>query len=197
LGHVWYTLQCVGGVHTLSRSTYGTSRHQKISFHCVIEGVTTSFSWWCSACRRWAFLFLLFFLHSKSYNLTLFVIDISTSILILFISNFFLGLFVEVLFIFNFITQSWFSVNYFFQFDLHSFDYFFGIFLIYFSFQLHPLIINMFVILYFNFNHYSFNCYSLFWILLCNWYSYSKLILQHLIGWELDFVVFTDRVFLV
>jgi hypothetical protein len=55
----------------------------------------------------------------------------------------------------------------------------------------------MFVILYFNFNHYSFNCYYLFWILLCNWYSYSKLILQHLIGWELDFVVFTDRVFLV
>jgi len=128
LGHVWYSLQCVEGVHALLRSTYGTSRHQKISFHFVIKSVTASFFWWYSAYRRWAFLFLLFFLHSKNYNLALFVIDISTFILILFISNFCLGLFVEVLFIFNFITQSWFSVNYFFQFDLHSFDYFFGLF---------------------------------------------------------------------
>jgi len=52
-------------------------------------------------------------------------------------------------------------------------------------------------ILYFNFDHHSFNCNLLFWMLLYNWNFFSNYIFQNLIQWELSFMVFrlSARVF--
>jgi hypothetical protein len=60
-------------------------------------------------------------------------------------------------------------------------------------FQFHRSIKNNFF-LYFN----SFIFHFFFVLdLLCNWYYFFKLIFQHLIGYELSFMVFSDMVLLV
>jgi hypothetical protein len=70
-------------------------------------------------------VFFCFFLFLfKNYNLVVFVMDISTPILILFISNsFFFCHFVKVLLVFNFILQSKIMVLFFFQFGPHCFGF--------------------------------------------------------------------------
>jgi len=60
-----------------------------------------------------------------NYNLILLVVGISTSILIFFISNFYLGCFVEVLYVFDFILQSQFIKYYVFQFGFYFLDFYF------------------------------------------------------------------------
>jgi hypothetical protein len=72
------------------------------------------------------FFFTFYSLSSLwNYNLTLLVVGISTSILIFFISNFYLGCFVEVLYVFDFILQSQFTKYYVFQFGLYFLDFYF------------------------------------------------------------------------
>jgi hypothetical protein len=57
-------------------------------------------------CQRSTVISSFFSLTPKKYRLILFVLDISTSVLILFIFNFFfLGAFVKGLFVFNLILQ--------------------------------------------------------------------------------------------
>jgi hypothetical protein len=70
----------------------------KMPFHHFIGSITVFFSWWCDACFNWclslgtmdlSFSFSFFSLFSlKNYSLTLLIVDISTSVPILLISNF-------------------------------------------------------------------------------------------------------------
>ena len=70
----------------------------------------------CLVCCRWAPFFFLSLSSFKNYSLTLFIICISTSILIHFIFLFlFLILFIKVLFVFNLIIPSQFVIYYFFN----------------------------------------------------------------------------------
>jgi hypothetical protein len=103
------------------------------------------------------FFFYLFSL--ENYNLTLFVICISTSVLILLILNFFfLEPLIEVLFIFNFILPSQFAIYYFFSI---WFFFFFRplVELIFFSISLFNQIFFYFL---FHFYPHSFDCFFSF-----------------------------------
>jgi len=73
------------------------SRHLKnILFRHIVGNVIVSFSYWCRGCHQWwsglasvgAFFFPSSLLSLKNYSLTLLVFGISTSVLILLMSNF-------------------------------------------------------------------------------------------------------------
>ena len=73
-------------------SACDTSPHQKMPSYCIIRCVAASSSCWSDVCRRWwAFLFSSVFSLSslKNYSLAIFVVVISTLVLIHLISNFF------------------------------------------------------------------------------------------------------------
>jgi len=71
------------------------SRHLKILFRHIVGNFIVSFSYWCGGCHRWwsglasvGFFFPSSLLSLKNYSLTLLVFGISTSVLILLMSNF-------------------------------------------------------------------------------------------------------------
>jgi len=95
--------------------------------------------------------------------------------LIILISIFFLGSFVRVLLVFKFIIRSKFMVYYFFQSGPYFLNFFYPyikvIFL--FNFTLQSKIYNcLLIFFYFNFYPPPFNCYLLFWILSCDFFSW-------------------------
>jgi hypothetical protein len=100
---------------------------------------------------------------------------------------FVLNLFVKFWFVFNFIPQSQFIICYFFQFGPHFF-----LLLNWFFFSISPF--NLFFLLFsFNFDLHFFSCYFYFESF-CIIDFFFNFIIQYLIGWELDFMVFVDKV---
>jgi hypothetical protein len=178
---------------------------QKFTFRHVIGSVALFFFffllvWHMLVVVRWFVVDELFFpsllfslFLKKNYNLIIFIVDISTSILILLISSFvswlfcknsicfqfhpsisichiifWIGSFVEILFVFNFILPSQFVIL-FFEFGPHSFD-FLGLLLNWFFFSISPLNKIFIFISYFNSDPYSFDY---FFVVLLNWIFFS------------------------
>jgi len=177
----------------------------------VFESVTSSSSWQCSACRQYWSSLLLLGLFSPSFPLLSWKLQLNPlccwyinfspflfhhSILICYFfliwTSFFwlfFWTFCWIDFLFNFTFQMKIYVHFFISILILVFFIVFWSFCsINFSFQFHSSIKNK-IALYFNFDPYSFNCHL---ILSCNWYSFSKKILQYLIVWKLGFVVFSN-----
>jgi len=121
-------------------------------------------------CRHWwsgLSLVDLFFslLSPENYSLTLFVVGISTLVLILFISNIYSLSFCRNFIFFNFVLQSQFIKYYNFQFSSYSFNFYFFSWTFWkscYSFHFHPSIKTLFLIFYVILDPYSF---YFFWVL--------------------------------
>jgi hypothetical protein len=82
----------VGGTQALKGGVWGASQWPKLHFFRVIRSYIMSSSFWCNTCQWWlgslSSVKLSFLSLIEKYNLVLFVVGISTSVLNLLISNF-------------------------------------------------------------------------------------------------------------
>jgi hypothetical protein len=186
--HVAHSLSCERWF-CFSGSVCNVFRRPKMPSRRVFESVASSSSWQCSACRRYWSSLLLLGLFSLSFPLLPWKLQLD-SFYCLYI-NFSPFLFHHFILICHFFFNLDLILFWLFFWDLllNWFSFQFHLSIENFSFQFHSSIKNK-IVLYFNFDHHSFNYHFLFWILSCNWYSFFKIIIQYLIVWKLGFVAF-------
>jgi len=145
-----------------------------------------------------------FTLAIQNLRVTHFFIEISTSVLILFISNFCSWLFYKISVCFQF--HHWIQICnmlFFFYLGLIFFLLFFVLFWVimlnWFFFLILPFNKKLLVVLYLFFISILIVIHFIiiFLILLYNWFFFFNFIIQYLVGWELGFAVFVDEVLLV
>jgi len=111
-----------------------TSRCTKMPLYHIVGSVVVLFFCWCGTCLLcWSDLspMCLSFLPSilsPPFEITIWpfwLLVFQLQFLFFFISNFYLGCFVEVLYVFDFILQSQFTKYYVFQFGLYFLDFYF------------------------------------------------------------------------
>jgi hypothetical protein len=95
---VYDTQQLMGGIGAPWAVHVTPLDIPKMPFHHFIGSITVFSSWWCDVCFNWcsslgtvglSFSFSFFSPSSlKNYSLTILIVDISTSVPILLISNF-------------------------------------------------------------------------------------------------------------
>jgi hypothetical protein len=128
-----------------------------------------------------------FTLAIQNLRVTHFFIEISTSVLILFISNFCSWLFYKISVCFQF--HHWIQIC-----NMLIFFFIWGLFFFIVPFNkkllvvLYLFFISILIVIHF---------IIIFLILLYNWFFFFNFIIQYLVGWELGFAVFVDEVLLV